>query len=282
MNIFGKKKRKTESTCAIVIPIYQETINKYEALSLRQCFVILRNYPIYLVTHSELNIEEYKKTAKEHNIELRTKFFNSKYFENIDGYNALMKSVEFYSSFASYTYILIYQLDAYVFRDELKLWCKHGYDYIGAPWFDNYGDKTEDNNLWAVGNGGLSLRRVEFFLKVLKWKLPLKKIKIHYRPSLLELKKIAYTLGWHNNIKYYLREKTKMNEDGFFTVFLFDAWISPNLPSVEKALEFSFEKSPAYLYERNGNRLPFGCHAFRKYDYDFWKEYIHESGAENA
>ena len=30
--------------------------------------------------------------------------------------------------------MLIYQLDAYVFKDELLNWANKGYDYIGAPW----------------------------------------------------------------------------------------------------------------------------------------------------
>lgn len=30
---------------------------------------------------------------------------------------------------------MIYQLDAWVFNDELSSWCSLGYDYIGAPFF---------------------------------------------------------------------------------------------------------------------------------------------------
>ena len=43
------------------------------------------------------------------------------------------------------------------------------------------------------------------------------------------------------------------------------------VPSNYHALEFSFEAMPSYLYKLNNNVLPFGCHAFEKYETDFWK-----------
>lgn len=44
-----------------------------------------------------------------------------------------MLSAEFYDRFAAYEYVLIYQLDAFVFADRLAEFCQMGYDYIGAP-----------------------------------------------------------------------------------------------------------------------------------------------------
>jgi len=44
-----------------------------------------------------------------------------------------MMSPAFYDAFKAFDYILIYQLDAFVFRDELEYFCSLGYDYIGAP-----------------------------------------------------------------------------------------------------------------------------------------------------
>ncbi len=38
----------------------------------------------------------------------------------------------FYKQFLNYEYILIYQLDAFVFKDELN-YCSQGIDYVGAP-----------------------------------------------------------------------------------------------------------------------------------------------------
>ena len=35
--------------------------------------------------------------------------------------------------FLEYQYMLIYQLDAFVFEDKLDYFCELGYDYIGIP-----------------------------------------------------------------------------------------------------------------------------------------------------
>ena len=43
------------------------------------------------------------------------------------------------------------------------------------------------------------------------------------------------------------------------------------VPPNYQALKFSFEAMPSYLYKLNNNVLPFGCHAFEKYESDFWK-----------
>jgi hypothetical protein len=91
--------------------------------------------------------------------------FDPDFFRNTTTYSALLISAGFYAAFASYDFILIHQLDVFVFRDELADWCARGYDYIGAPWFDVdwFGEvrdawppATRDN---VVGNGGFSLRR---------------------------------------------------------------------------------------------------------------------------
>lgn len=47
-----------------------------------------------------------------------------------------------------------------------------------------------------------------------------------------------------------------------------------NIAPVEIALKFSFETTPKQLYKRNNEQLPFGCHAWEKYDPEFWKPFI--------
>ena len=54
--------------------------------------------------------------------------------QSVGTYNQMMVERDFYKRFVEYEYILIYQLDAFVFRDELEQFCDYGYDYIGAPW----------------------------------------------------------------------------------------------------------------------------------------------------
>jgi hypothetical protein len=100
--------------------------------------------------------------------------FPDHYFKSVFGYNRLMLTASFYERFSHSKFILIYQLDAYVFRDELLYWCSKDYDYIGAPWittpnkgfkkvlslFDSKKKKARSEIFYKVGNGGFSLRKV--------------------------------------------------------------------------------------------------------------------------
>jgi hypothetical protein len=46
------------------------------------------------------------------------------------------------------------------------------------------------------------------------------------------------------------------------------------LASVDEALGFAFEAGPRECFERNGRRVPFGCHAWAKYDRAFWEPFL--------
>lgn len=254
-------------SCAIVIPVYKELTDKYEELSFRQCLKVLSNYDVFLVTFEQLDLSCYNRVAEEFGRKLYFSFFPEHYFKGIEGYNSLLKSKQFYSSFEAYTYILIYQLDAFVFRDELEYWCNQGFDFVGAPWLDNIADKN-DMKMWKVGNGGLSLRKVSYCLKVLSWKGPVLTYKYYKK-----IKYLPFILGWKNNIRYFIN--SNMNEDALFSGFLSPTYLHPNLPTPEKAACFAFEKFPSHLYKVCNHHLPFGCHAFLKYEYEeFWKQYI--------
>ena len=254
--------------CAIVIPLYKEQLSHYEELSFRQCLKVLNKYKIYFVTYKQLDLTEYDRIADEYNIQIEKLYFPESYFDGIEGYNLLMKSKTFYTSFVLYQYILIYQLDAFVFRDELDYWCNQGYDYIGAPWLTNTQEELLDVETWKVGNGGFSLRKVSFFIKVLSWKGPL--LRYNYFKNLFYL---PFMLGWQNRVKDFV--KGPLNEDIFFTSFMSHTYFPPKLPTPRKAASFSFEKHPSYLYELCNHQLPFGCHAFKRFEYEtFWKRFI--------
>ncbi len=169
----------------VVIPVYKENITGYEDISLKQCCKLLGAYPVTLVKPRSLQVENYFSYCDG----WKTESFDDEYFSSVEGYNKLMMSEEFYRRFVNYRYILIHQLDAFVFKDELLLWCKKGYDYIGAPWLENetisrsfmermkfryrnYVDyktnakqpgsvyPTASQFYYKVGNGGFSLRNV--------------------------------------------------------------------------------------------------------------------------
>ncbi|MBO5181679.1 MAG: hypothetical protein J6B92_07305 [Paraprevotella sp.] len=265
-----------EKTVAITIPIYKEEITNDEEMSLRQCFNILKTYDIYLVCPSSLNISQYEKCIE---MEINTVRFKDEFFDGISGYNELMKSNIFYKTFKQYKYILIYQLDAWVFYDSLTEWCNKNYDYIGAPWFENHGTHENGNRLWTVGNGGFSLRKVKTFIKITNQhniaRYPNAVFRKYYH-SPKDFFKSAFHCLVRNDMKHYKKEKHYLWEDTFFCYGLQDCRFKLRIPSPQEALKFSFECSPKFLFNLNGRNLPFGCHAWRKYQYeDFWKKYIH-------
>lgn len=264
----------------VVIPVYKQKISQFEEMSLRQCCIVLSQHAICLVTHEGLDCTVYYSIAQEYNVQLQRENFNATYFSGIPGYNALMMSKEFYLRFKQYDYMLVYQLDAYVFRDELDMWCSKGYDYIGAPWFFNCDSHEEGAELWKVGNGGLSLRKIDTHIRILTRKLPVMGLRTLWQKSRKSapLKRIGsivvHFVGWHNTIDYFVRVYDDF-EDFFWCEKIPSLEIEYKIPSAKEAVPFSFEKSPAYLYELNNNTLPFGCHAWQKYEYEtFWKNYI--------
>lgn len=262
------------NNCVIVIPIYKEKPDSSEQASFKQVITILKKHPITIITYKELDLTTYKEIAKSNNKLYNTEYFDKTYFSSINGYNQLCLYKGFYKRFHKYKFILIYQLDAWVFKNELDYWCKKNYDYIGAPWFEHYSTHEENNNLWAVGNGGFSLRKTSYFIKVLSWKFPVKKITLKNLIYKFSIYHILHLLGYNNTINYFIKNYN-INEDVFFSLFLKNTWLQPKLPTPTEAAKFSFEKSPTYLYKLCNNKLPFGCHAFNKYEYNtFWEKYI--------
>lgn len=276
---------KTE--ICIIIPIYKKHLNSFEIQSIAQCVKVLSNYSIYFITHKDLNLGFYKESFPEIK---KILFFDDNYFKSIKGYNKLMLSPLFYEAFKNYQYMLIYQTDCYVFRDELLTWAEKGFDYIGGIWFDNYlDDPYLGAQLWHPGNGGLSLRKIKPILNLLSSKNSLKglgqlleeKIKIKKISTIKFIKNILLlplnVLGYKNNYRYYALNFSQ-NEDVYF-MELSVIYKKLTTPKVEDAIGFSWDRKPEFLWE-SFESLPFACHAwFRneshyKGNKDFWVKKI--------
>lgn len=266
----------------IVIPVYKQEPTADEQLSLRQCLKILSAHPICLVCPKSLNIQAYCEAAQR---DIPCERFDDSFFKGIEGYNRLMQSRDFYKRFAAFEYMLIYQLDAWVFRDELEAWCQKGYDYIGAPWFEKHFSHEEGYKLWCAGNGGFSLRRIPTFIRVLKPRQRMKTIHEIFRNDYHSISDLGHCLMLcmgplfgSNSMHHYMKsgDMQQMWEDEFFCIGLSSTHYRLRIPSPEEAAHFSFEISPQYLFDEiTQGKLPFGCHAWRKYQYeDFWKHYI--------
>lgn len=268
---------------AITIPVYKPDLNCYERISFLQCIKIFsKNHPVFLFGPSNLDISNYLAIYPS----IKYISFESHYFNNITGYNHLMNNILFYKSFLEYDYILIYQLDAFVFNDNLDDWCSKGYDYTGSPWFEDFG--RAEKKLWAVGNGGFSLRKTKAFYHLLSEKINIfnfLKLYKYYQSSLNEkrFKSFIRALIKGLIIKPQIQNELLnfyQNEDVFWGLFADKLFRNFTVCPVYEAVKFSFDLFPEILYEMNNKNLPFGCHAFNK-NLNFWRDYITELNNEN-
>jgi hypothetical protein len=247
----------------VVVPIYKTNLSETEKMSFKQCLKVLGNYNIVFAQPENLDTSSLTKSNN-----IKVEYFPEKYFKSVFGYNSLLLSKEFYQRFLSSKYILIYQLDAFVFRDDLQFWCNKNYDYIGAPWiaspntfvkkalsiFDSKKKKERSKIFFKVGNGGLSLRNTEKCFKI--------------SSELSE--EIALNLQRDNDDFYIM-------EDVFWSITVPTYYPDFKIPDYKEALNFAMDRKPHLALKLNNNLLPFGCHGFEKPKVkEFWEEILKE------
>lgn len=272
--------KERSNTVAVVVPMYKAELDDDERISYRHLTEYLAEFDKFLVTPESLKVE----------VEgFEVKRFRDEFFHCTNTYSALLISPEFYQAFSHYEYILIYQLDSLVFSHNLLDWCARDFDYIGAPWFNEDGANFVEDS--AVGNGGLSLRKIESFLKVLE--APGADVEMEkYRdafysamPWYRKLFSLPYKARkWLSSSAAKGQEKLngtrqvpageRLNEDCFWSFRARDYYPEFKIAPVREALGFAFELNPRRCFELNGNRLPFGCHAWSKYDREFWEPFL--------
>ncbi len=250
-------------------------ITPAEAVSLRHLNHYLGKYDKYLLIPESLKFELPG---------LMNKPFNDDYFGSVDAHKQMLFSSEYYQAFAEYKYILTYHLDALVFSDQLEQWCNRDYDFIGAPWVKhpnspNAGMVYEGK----VGNSGFSLKKVSTFLKIFDstiyalepgeyWTSRHAHKPLSQRLLNLPKRLLMYSHRF-NNVRFELDRWTQPEE-----LFLIDraSHYYPDflVPEVKEALKFAFEIVPRYCFELNNHELPFGCHAWERYDKSFWEPYL--------
>src|SRR5687767_8481944 len=130
-------------SCVVVIPVHTPKPSPYELISFRQCFSVLKRHAIRVIAPKGLSLEKYRQVVPD--FEVVT--IDPKWQSSVAQYNRLKISRFFYRIFDSYDYLLTYELDAFVFKDELNHWCQQGYDYMGAPWWENYTTSNPGNKL---------------------------------------------------------------------------------------------------------------------------------------
>jgi hypothetical protein len=275
----------SQESVAVVTPVTEFPLLPEEEVSLRHLRHYLGHFRRYIIGPNSLPSEF---------SDFKLKRFPSHYFTDRFGYNRLMLTEKFYRAFEAYEYVLIYQLDCLVFSDQLQDWCGRGWDYVGAPWLKNVNDPNEGFS--RVGNGGLSLRRVAAALQVLNSKKHVEDPEVlansrgdrsksvyealEQAPLLKRMfakaKGILHLLGYHNNARWLARQMAdyRYHEDNFWSYEASKGMTNFRIPTPDEAVGFSFEMAPSYCFERNSRRMPFGCHAWAKYEREFWEPFL--------
>lgn len=221
--------------CVVVIPVYKTNLKLFEEYSLKQGVSVLgEKYEIVLVCPSDLDVSHYNKIAEYNFSVLRC---NPEYFKSQKSYSDMCEEWQFYDAFSEYEFMVIYQLDAWIFEDRLDYFINLDYDYIGAIHLIGIAGKNREGE---CGNGGFCIRKIKPFIDVCK----------------------------KTNFKSFHRLKL---EDCVFTQDLKQNF---KLAPLDICREFSFQEKPDLQFVKNGNKLPMGCHAWMKFGRYFWKKYI--------
>lgn len=235
---------------AVVMPFHKPDMRPEEIVSLRCARDRLGGYPRFMAVGESLDISAFRREDPA----LQFVRFPDTFFANWIEYNALLRSAFFYEAFREYAFMLIYQLDCYVFRDELREWCERGYDYLGAAW-PHYEHVTSSRKKIArlpfirllmkqTAQGGFSLRRIA------------------------TLREASRRQAWT------LRLFRALPEDVYWSTLGSRLHRRFRLPDLKDAMAFAFDASPAWCYEQTGDRLPFGCHGWFGPEAAFWKDKI--------
>jgi hypothetical protein len=235
----------------IVTPHHTSNLSSVAALGLCRCAETLGlKYDWFLVLPSKcdpkpiLDITPLPKVLP----------FPDELFESKRSAQLLYMSPDFFGKFKEYEYILLCELDAYVFHDRVEPFIQGNYDYIGAPWLDN--EWLRYSKHWyarlplhwifneQVGNGGLSLWRVDVFYK-----------------ASLRLQPLIQRIRW-------------LSHDIFWSQIASKLGIRIRRPTANVAAKFAVETQPEKCFTFNGGEFPLGVHGWDKYDWNFWRDKI--------
>ncbi len=266
---------------AIMVPLPTPDLSADDEVSMRHLRKHLDHYDKFLLVPKGMGIRMDGFQVME---------LDRRHFGSAANHNRMLYRTDFWEKFADYEYVLMYHLDALVFSDQLLDWCGQGLDYIGSPFLickDSPWVRVE-----RCGNGGFALYRVPSVIKVLWnryladpskyyedhcWRL------IEFRSKLLKSLRSAAPAWLKKRAapglsqQLWKMERIEVNERGndlFWSDKAKDFLPGFKVGTLEQGLAFSFEMEPRRCLERTGGKMPFGCHAWGRYDRAFWEPHL--------
>lgn len=292
----------SQVSCCIFVPLYKLQWTPVEIAALTRCISLLRQYHFILAHKASHDYHEVLQWWTE-TLPLLDSWsllpLDDIHLSSISHYNRLMLSVDFYARIASWDYVLVFQLDAWILSGNLSEWLSRGYTYVGAPWCPHLGGDP-DCIAMGVGNGGLSLRNIHEMIKILgspRYKFspvlaigelvarsdlasnycrhhPLvRSVVFLNRLIRLLIVLLAWPLAHRNNLSYYARQGT--NEDVIIGIYCPRVFKWMRIPSPGEAAHFSLETNAKEVSSAFSVGIPFGCHAWERLDRSFFVENFH-------
>jgi hypothetical protein len=267
----------------VLVPVHKPIPSDLEIVSLRQCGRCLAQRPLVLLAPTGLDLSSYQAFLPG----ARVIRVEATWMSSVRAYNRLMISPMIYRILSAHSHVLVHEPDALVLRDELDFWCEQPYDYIGAPWFVGYYNAKPDAPFLGVGNFGFSLHRPAMMLTILggtqRWysRAELRKdlsraLRGHEANRLNRILQGARGAGTLRGASAIYEE----NCDNFWGQLVPRLVKDFRIAPPEVALKFSWETIPSTCYKLCKGDLPFGLHAWARYDFPFLKPLLEESGVE--
>lgn len=251
----------------VVTPVYSPYLSDLESKALLNNMNVLSSYTHVILKPQGIDISSITKDLPSHEIvEVSDEWLGNK--NGIAGYNKMMLTKAFYELFLDCNYVLICHTDAWIFRDELLQWCNKGYDCVAAPWIrrkiydlpiirtymsvvkqltQKEGKIIKEDIYNKIGNGGLTLRRIDAFITACD--------------------------NYSEIISHFLQKRHHLSNEDVFWAVIPKEFVYPGVP---EALGFAFDTNPSYCLNLRRGKLPFGCHSWTKPRYyRFWQDYIH-------
>lgn len=259
----------------------------------KKVVILITTHRPNLTSDDEVSLAHHKKYLSKYNTffvipkKISSKVFISKgykvkkvdnnYFGTLRKANEALLNKKFYEIFKKYDFMLIYQLDVLVFSDQLDKWVNSGYDFIAAPWFRPIIGFFSSKKGFPIsgGNGGFSLRNIKKNLKVIG--IVNNSAKRSSRNPFIRMLWFLLAIITGKSHKIWLNapaDNYPFNEDGFWSYEAPKYDSSFRVAPFKEALKFGFERFPRKCFELNKKKLPFGCHAWKKYDEEFWRPYL--------
>jgi hypothetical protein len=252
-------------TAVIAVPVYKPQMTELEEFSLSRCVTVLGRHPVVFFGPSSLSYRTYLDKAPA----ASTRSFPDSCFTSVERYSELLLSRSFYETFLDFDYVLIHQLDAFVFHDALDEWCRRGYDYIGAPFLD------EGGRWFGVGNGGFSLRKARSCLDVLSsvrtedvagyWAMVRQTTPNRWMRAVKYYRKVARMLGLTDDLRSFRKRfiDERRPEDLFWSLHAVRFHPPFRIAPVDVALRFAVEGGLMEAQTTYLTHPPFGCHQTR-------------------